>query len=134
GLFGSSAIKFRGGAIDLGAVDLRRGHYSLPPRWLGLGRLLLSPLTTWASPPQIGPIGFLFLFRKASLFLFLLVALKEPSRMPRTRLSLFYLIGYLVPSGLAFLLAPQLTLKLLFSNGSYGDVMPRLVGVFILTL
>jgi len=54
--------------------------------------------------------------------------------MPRTRLSLFYLIGYLVPSGLAFLFAPQLTLKLLFSNGSYGDVMPRLVGVFILTL
>ena len=54
--------------------------------------------------------------------------------MPRTRLSLFYLIGYLVPSGLAFLLAPQLTLKLLYSNGAYGDVMPRLVGVFILTL
>ena len=54
--------------------------------------------------------------------------------MPRTRLSLFYLIGYLVFSGLALLLAPQLTLKLLFSNGSYGDVMPRLVGMFVLTL
>jgi len=47
---------------------------------------------------------------------------------------LFYLIGYLVFSGLALLLAPQLTLKLLFSNGSYGDVMPRLVGMFVLTL
>ena|SRR5258708_37857006 len=54
--------------------------------------------------------------------------------MKRTCLSLFYLIGYLVPSGLAFLFAPQLTLKLLFSNGNYGDVMPRLVGVFVLTL
>ena len=54
--------------------------------------------------------------------------------MRRTRLSLFYLIGYLVFSGLALLLAPQLTLKLLFSNGSYGDVMPRLVGMFVLTL
>ncbi len=52
--------------------------------------------------------------------------------MKRTRLSLFYLIGYLIPSGLALLLLPQLTLKLLFSNGDYGDVMPRLVGVFAL--
>jgi uncharacterized protein YjeT (DUF2065 family) len=54
--------------------------------------------------------------------------------MPKTRLSLFYLVGYLVPSGLALLLAPQITLKLLFSTGSYGDVMPRLVGLFVLTL
>ena len=54
--------------------------------------------------------------------------------MQRTRLSLFYLIGYLVPSGLALLLAPQFTLKLLFSNGNYGEVMPRLVGMFVLTL
>ncbi len=54
--------------------------------------------------------------------------------MKRTRLSLFYLIGYLIPSGLALLLLPQLTLKLLFSNGDYGDVMPRLVGVFALVL
>ena len=54
--------------------------------------------------------------------------------MQRTRLSLFYLIGYLVPSGLALLIAPQLTLKLLFSNGNYGEVMPRLAGLFVLTL
>src|ERR1700694_2368061 len=54
--------------------------------------------------------------------------------MNRTRLSLFYLTGYLTFSGLALLLAPQLTLKLLFSNSSYGDVMPRLVGMFVLTL
>lgn len=54
--------------------------------------------------------------------------------MQRTRLSLFYLITYLTFSGLALLLAPQLALKLLFSNGNYGDVMPRLVGMFVLTL
>ena len=54
--------------------------------------------------------------------------------MPKTRLSFVYLFGYLIPSGLALLLAPQLTLRLLFSNGSYGDVMPRLVGMFVLVL
>jgi hypothetical protein len=54
--------------------------------------------------------------------------------MKRTHLSLYYLIGYLIPAGLALLLAPQLTFKLLFSNGSYGDVLPRFVGMFVLTL
>jgi hypothetical protein len=52
--------------------------------------------------------------------------------LPRIRLSLFYLAGYLIPSGLAFLAFPQLTLKLLFSNGSYGDVFPRLVGAILI--
>ena len=28
----------------------------------------------------------------------------------------------------------ELTLRLLLSNGSYGDVMPRVVGVFMLAL
>jgi len=54
--------------------------------------------------------------------------------MKKTHLSLYYLIGYLIPSGLAFLLVPQLALKLLFSNGDYGDVLPRLVGMFLLAL
>src|SRR5260370_12569474 len=63
----------------------------------------------------------------------------EPDRrrfpmLPRTRLSLFYLAGYLIPSGLAFLAFPGLTLKLLFSNGSYGDVFPRLVGAILIVL
>ena len=48
--------------------------------------------------------------------------------MKRTRLSLYYLIGYLVPGGLALLAFPRLTLKLFFSNTDYGDVLPRLVG------
>jgi uncharacterized protein YjeT (DUF2065 family) len=54
--------------------------------------------------------------------------------MKRTHLSFYYLIGYLIPSGLAFLFAPQIALKLLFSNGDYGDVLPRLVGMFLLAL
>ncbi len=54
--------------------------------------------------------------------------------MKRTHLSLYYLIGYLIPAGVALIAAPQFTLKLLFSNGSYGDVMPRLLGVVLLAL
>ena len=34
--------------------------------------------------------------------------------MRRTRISLFYVIGYLIPGGLGLLVAPQLALKLLF--------------------
>lgn len=54
--------------------------------------------------------------------------------MKRTHLSLFYVIGYLVPGGLALLTFPQLTLKLFFSNADYGDVLPRLVGMLMLAL
>ena len=32
------------------------------------------------------------------------------------------------------LVVPELTLRLLLSNGNYGDVMPRLLGVFMLAL
>lgn len=54
--------------------------------------------------------------------------------MRRTRISLFYVIGYLMPGGLGLLVAPQLALKLLFSNGTYSDVMPRMVGLMMLAL
>jgi uncharacterized protein YjeT (DUF2065 family) len=54
--------------------------------------------------------------------------------MKRTHLSFYYLIGYLIPSGLALLLVPQVALKLLFSSGAYGDLMPRVVGIFALVL
>jgi len=49
-------------------------------------------------------------------------------------MSLFYVIGYLVPGGLGLLVAPQMALKLLFSNGNYGDVMPRMVGMLMVAL
>jgi thiol:disulfide interchange protein len=54
--------------------------------------------------------------------------------MNRTRLSLFYLAGYLTVAGLALLLVPSFALKLLQSNGDYGDVFPRLAGMLLLGL
>src|SRR5262245_41396223 len=50
------------------------------------------------------------------------------------RLTFVYLASYLLVGGFGFLVAPELTLRLLLSNGGYGDVMPRLVGVFMLAL
>src|SRR5215510_7796008 len=50
------------------------------------------------------------------------------------RLTFIYLASYLLVGGLGFLLMPELTLRLLLSNGSYGDVMPRLVGTFMVAL
>jgi uncharacterized protein YjeT (DUF2065 family) len=55
-------------------------------------------------------------------------------KMNRTHLSLYYLFSYLYVAGIALLFAPQFTLKLLFSNGSYGDIMPRFVGMFLIVL
>ncbi len=54
--------------------------------------------------------------------------------MKRTRLSLFYLAGYLLIAGIALMAAPGFALKLLLSNGEYGDVFPRLAGVLLLTI
>jgi uncharacterized protein YjeT (DUF2065 family) len=52
----------------------------------------------------------------------------------RTHLSLYYLATYLIFAGIALIVAPGLALQLLLSNGSYGDVMPRLVGVVLFAL
>jgi uncharacterized protein YjeT (DUF2065 family) len=49
-------------------------------------------------------------------------------------MSLFYVIGYLIPGGLGLLIAPQMALKLLFSNGNYVDVMPRMAGMLMVAL
>ena len=54
--------------------------------------------------------------------------------MKRTHLSLYYLVGYLIPGGVALIAVPQWALKLLLSNGNYGDVLPRLLGVILLAL
>ena len=50
------------------------------------------------------------------------------------RLTLIYLSTYLLLGGLGLLLLPDLTLRLLQSNGAYGDIMPRVVGMFMLAL
>jgi hypothetical protein len=54
--------------------------------------------------------------------------------MHRTRRSLFFLAGYLIPTGIGFMLVPELMLKVLLSNGEYGDIFPRFVGVCLLGL
>ena len=54
--------------------------------------------------------------------------------MRTTRLSLFYLAGYLLPTGLALTVFPQWTLRLLRAEGNYGDVMPRFLGILLLAL
>jgi hypothetical protein len=51
--------------------------------------------------------------------------------MNRTRLSLHYLYGYLIVIGLALLFFPKEGLRLLLSNGDYGDVMPRFAGMLM---
>ena len=52
--------------------------------------------------------------------------------MKKTRFSLFYLAGYLIPAGLLLLLAPTFSTRLLLSNGNYGDVFPRLAGMLLI--
>ena len=52
--------------------------------------------------------------------------------MGKTRLSLFYLAGYLSIGGFCLLVFPQTAVGLLLSNGDYSNVMLRMVGVFML--
>ncbi len=54
--------------------------------------------------------------------------------MKRTWLSLFYETGYLLVAGVFLLVAPDTAFKLLFSNNSYGDVLPRLFGTVLLSI
>lgn len=54
--------------------------------------------------------------------------------MHRTRLSLFYLAGYLIPTGLGLMVAPDFMLRTLLSNGNYGAIMPSFAGVLLLAL
>jgi len=54
--------------------------------------------------------------------------------MNKTRLSLYYPATYLTIAGVLLLVAPRLSMRLLFSNGDYGDVFPRVAGMMILGL
>jgi hypothetical protein len=51
--------------------------------------------------------------------------------MNKTRLSLFYLASYLTLIGLGLLIVPDRTLKLLLSDGEYGNVFPRVAGMLM---
>ena len=51
--------------------------------------------------------------------------------MNRTQLSLYYLCGYLLIGGLVLLFFPKEGLRLLLSNGDYGDIFPRVAGMLL---
>lgn len=50
------------------------------------------------------------------------------------RLSLFYPVFYLLFGGIALLLMPRFSMSLMLSNGDYGDIFPRYIGVMSLGL
>lgn len=50
------------------------------------------------------------------------------------RLTLTYLTAYLVGGGLGLAIAPDFALELLQADQDYGDVMPRVVGMFMVAL
>jgi hypothetical protein len=51
--------------------------------------------------------------------------------MNKTRLSLYYLAGYLLLGGFALLLVPRQTLRVLLASGDYGEIFPRLSGMLM---
>jgi len=54
--------------------------------------------------------------------------------VPRTRLSLYYLVGYTLPVGVALMFVPQMTMSLLFTNHAYDDLGLRMFGVLLFSL
>ena len=54
--------------------------------------------------------------------------------MRRTRLSLYYLAGYLIPAGLLLLFVPEFATKLLLSNRTYDYAPFHLAGVLLLVI
>ncbi|MBV9065319.1 MAG: hypothetical protein JO141_28630 [Bradyrhizobium sp.] len=54
--------------------------------------------------------------------------------LPRTRLSLYYLLGYTLPVGAALMSVPQTTMKLLLTNHAYDDLGLRMFGVLLFSL
>jgi hypothetical protein len=58
----------------------------------------------------------------------------ESQELPRTRLSLYYLVGYTLPVGVALMFVPQMTMKLLLTNHAYDDLGLRMFGVLLFSL
>ena len=50
------------------------------------------------------------------------------------KITWIYLASYLCFGGFGFAFAPEIALKLFMSSGEYGDIMPRVAGLFMLTL
>jgi hypothetical protein len=51
--------------------------------------------------------------------------------LPRTRLSLYYLVGYTLPVGVALMFVPQTTI---LTNHAYDDLGLRMFGVLLFSL
>lgn len=54
--------------------------------------------------------------------------------MKAKKLTLTYVITYLAVGGLGLAFFPGQILKLFLSNGNYGEVMPRMAGMFMCAL
>ena len=54
--------------------------------------------------------------------------------MRRTYLSLYYLVGYVVPSGVLLLVVPTFATQLLQSNQTYDEAPLRLAGLILIAL
>ena len=54
--------------------------------------------------------------------------------MDLKRISLIYASTYLLAAGIRLALVPSLALRLIFSNGQYGDVLPRVAGIRMILL
>ena len=52
----------------------------------------------------------------------------------RTRLCLWYVAGYLFVTGIALLVAPGASLRLMLATGDYGELMPRWLAMMSLGL
>jgi hypothetical protein len=58
----------------------------------------------------------------------------ESHELPRTRLSLYYLVGYTLPVGVALMFVPQMTMNLLLTNHVYDELGLRMFGVLLFSL
>ena len=58
----------------------------------------------------------------------------ESHELPRTRLSLYYLVGYTLPVGAALMFVPRMTMSLLLTNHAYDDLGLRMFGVLLFSL
>ena len=54
--------------------------------------------------------------------------------MKAKKITLTYLVSYLAIGGLGFTLFPKQVLELFLSNDDYGDIMPRMTGMFMCAL
>ena len=50
------------------------------------------------------------------------------------RITLIYLASYLMIGGIGCGFFPAIVLELFMSTGNYGDIMPRMVGMFMIVL